>query len=109
MPPNTTNNQDISGVTGVFAGWTASDLVGSPMSVAEMTWNIYGPTPTILPSAYAKMMAETALERDYGLATFNLDRDTGQSGDYGKVCNIFFHQIVHLIMLVHVAGSHQQL
>jgi CubicO group peptidase (beta-lactamase class C family) len=84
MPKNEKNDEDVSDVAGVFAGWTASDLVGTPTEVASLAWNIYGPTPTILPKQYADMMAKTALERDYGLATFNLERDTGHSGDYGK-------------------------
>ena len=83
MPGHQSNDQDVVQVTGVFAGWTASDIVGTPSDVARLTWNIYGPEPTILPKEYADMMASTALARDYGLATFNLARDTGQSGSYG--------------------------
>merc|ERR1712050_592821 len=37
----------------------------------------------ILPKNYADLMATTAMERDYGLATFNLARDTGHKGRYG--------------------------
>jgi hypothetical protein len=84
MPDHKTNDQDVAGVDGVFAGWTASDLVATPAEVAALTWAIYGPEPTILPKKYADMMAATALSRDYGLATFNLERDSGQSGDYGN-------------------------
>ena len=78
MPRGQLNDQDVALVTGVFAGWTASDLVGSASDVAELTWAIYGPSPTVLPKAYSELMASTALSRDYGLATFNLARDTGQ-------------------------------
>ena len=45
------NDQDVSSVDGVFAGWTASDLVGTPADVAALTWAIYGPEPTVLPKA----------------------------------------------------------
>lgn len=83
MPSNITNDQDVAGVDGVFAGWTAADIVGSASAVAELTWAIYGPEPTVLPKAYSELMASTAMARDYGLATFNLARDTGQSGEYG--------------------------
>jgi CubicO group peptidase (beta-lactamase class C family) len=84
MPENHTNDQDVGGVDGVFAGWTASDLVGTPRDVAAMGWAIYGPEPTILPKEYSDLMASTALSRDYGLATFNLVRDTGQTSKYGE-------------------------
>jgi CubicO group peptidase (beta-lactamase class C family) len=83
MPARELNDQDVASVTGVFAGWTASDLVGTASDVAELTWAIYGPSPTVLPKTYSDLMASTALSRDYGLATFNLQRDTGQEGDYG--------------------------
>lgn len=83
MPANTTNNQDVSGVDGVFAGWTASDILGTASDIAAMTWAIYGPAPTILPKQYADLMAATAMTRDYGLATFNLSSMTGHAGDYG--------------------------
>ena len=73
----------VAGVTGVFAGWTASDLVGTASDVADLAWEIYGPQPTVLPKKYADLMASTALSRDYGLATFNLQRDSGHSGKYG--------------------------
>lgn len=79
MPYGQTNNKDVAGVEGVFAGWTASDIVGTPSAVAELTWAIYGPNPTVLPKEYSDLMASTALSRDYGLATFNLARDTGHS------------------------------
>jgi CubicO group peptidase (beta-lactamase class C family) len=84
MPKGSNNNQDVAGVDGVFAGWTASDLVATATDVAALGWGIYGPSPTVLPKAYADMMAATALSRDYGLATFNLARDSGQQGKYGE-------------------------
>ena len=83
MPAGQTNDFDVGGVDGVFAGWTASDLVGSATDVAALGWSIYGPSPTVLPKKYSDLMASTALSRDYGYATFNLQRDTGQSGEYG--------------------------
>ena len=41
----------MTAVDGVFAGWTASDLVGTPAAVAALAWAIYGPEPTVLPKA----------------------------------------------------------
>ena len=37
VPKGQHNNQDVAGVTGVFAGWTASDLVGTATDVAALT------------------------------------------------------------------------
>jgi CubicO group peptidase (beta-lactamase class C family) len=81
MPSGVLNDRDVSDIDGVFAGWTASDLVGSASNVASLVWAIYGPSPTVLPPSMSRLMVRTAMERDYGLATFNLTRDTGQSGE----------------------------
>jgi len=84
MPPGELNDEDVAAIDGVFAGWTASDLMGSAADVARLTWAIYGPDPTVLPKKEADLMASTALARDYGYATFNLARDTGHTGPYGE-------------------------
>lgn len=87
QPAGQHNDQDVAGVDGVFAGWTASDLVGNASAVAALAWEIYGPSPTILPKAWAQKMVEGLTSekhaKDYGLATFNLARVTGQTGDFG--------------------------
>ena len=82
MPEGVTNDQDVGAVDGVFAGWTASDLVAT--DVVALTLAIYGPQPTMFPKPYSDLMASSALARDYGYATFNLQRDSGQTGHYGE-------------------------
>lgn len=82
LPAGQHNDQDVSGVDGVFAGWTASDLVATTPAAAELAWEIYGPQPEVLPPTHAALMVP---EKDsiYGLATFNLGFRTGQNGTYG--------------------------
>ncbi len=42
---------------GVFAGWTASDLLGPPLEVVQLVQAIYGPTAGLLPPDLQKFMA----------------------------------------------------
>jgi len=65
-------NKDVANVSGVFAGWTGADMLGSPLAVAELAWNIYGPEPSILPKKFAALMNNP--QGFYGVATFNLDQ-----------------------------------
>merc|ERR1712063_128764 len=46
---NGTNDQDVSAVHGIFAGWTASDVVATPAAMADLTWEVYGPEPSVAP------------------------------------------------------------
>jgi len=79
MPPGVLNSHDNWEVSGVFSGWTASDIVATAAAVADLTWEVYGPDHNILPEEVVNLMipAKNAI---YGLATFNLDRNTGQTG-----------------------------
>ena len=85
-PEGVTNDQDVGAVDGVFAGWTASDLVATAADVAALTLAIYGPQPiaTVLPKPYSDLMASSALACDYGYATLNLQGDSGQIGHYAE-------------------------
>lgn len=74
--------KDVVDVGGVFAGWTGADMVGTPLVVAELAWNIYGPEPTIAPKQFASLMNNP--KGFYGVATFNLDRQTAQNNKYGR-------------------------
>jgi len=72
-------------VPGVFAGWTASDIVADASAVADLAWNIYG-TKTVTPNSDLMIPSNGGLGKDYeiyGLATFNLAGDTGQTGKWG--------------------------
>lgn len=80
------NDHDNWDVAGVFAGWTASDIVAPVDAVADLAWEIYGPPHSVAPAAYVKEMVpkQSILNYQiYGMATFNLAMVTGQKGDYG--------------------------
>lgn len=79
-PNGTTVNIDVSAVDGCFAGWTASDVVASPAAMADLTWAVYGPDPSIAPPELAKLMHNDGTSgHGYGVATFNMNSKTGQS------------------------------
>lgn len=83
MPSNQTNNQDVWAVDGVFSGWTASDLVASPISMARLYWEIYGPNPSIAADSAKVMAVPRSSGLFYGFATFGLSERTGQNSSYG--------------------------
>jgi len=83
MPKNQTNNHDVWAVDGVFSGWTASDIIASPACMAQLYWDIYGPSPNIASSS-AKIMAVPGGHTVYGFATFGLSKHTGQNNTYGE-------------------------
>ena len=68
---------DISNVDGVFAGWTASDLIGPPRDVAKLVYGIYGPNSPLLPIELQEFMFPKDNESFYGFATFNLTDISG--------------------------------
>lgn len=89
MPNNHTyNDHDNGDVKGVFAGWTASNLVTSPAGMANMTWEIYA-VDTFAPKKFTDQMIppKPSLLHPfsiYGLGTFNIGFQTGQKGVYGQ-------------------------
>lgn len=74
---------EVSKVSGVFSGWTASDLVGTASDVARLAYDVYAPPYKLVAKRYVDMMYETSNLTGYGLATFNLTRRTGQHGPDG--------------------------
>jgi len=82
---NGTNDQDVTQVHGVFAGWTASDVVATPQAMADLTWAVYGPEPTVAPIELATLMHNDGTgQHHYGVATFNMNSKTGQKNNsYG--------------------------
>mmetsp|Transcript_31956 Transcript_31956/g.38629 ORF Transcript_31956/g.38629 Transcript_31956/m.38629 type:complete len:460 (-) Transcript_31956:39-1418(-) len=79
---NNTKHIDVSGVEGVFAGWTASDIIGSPADLAMFAYDLYGPEARIISADMVKEMIPT--DPIYGLATFNLTWTTGRKGAAGS-------------------------
>ena len=65
----------VGNVAGVFAGWTASDLIADCADAASLAYSIYG-TTEMLPQKLMELMIPNATEY-YALATFNLTHTTG--------------------------------
>ena len=82
---NNTKAIDVSKVAGVFAGWTASDLVGPASDIAELAYLVYAPPYKLIAKEYVDMMYNTSGLTGYGLATFNLTRRTGLHGPDGRL------------------------
>merc|ERR1711865_125981 len=53
-------------VSGVFAGYSASDFVGTPRAVAELGYALWGNSSTLMPAHYRDLMVPT--HSFYGLA-----------------------------------------
>eukprot|EP00754_Rhynchopus_humris_P040234 Rhum_TRINITY_DN23289_c0_g1::Rhum_TRINITY_DN23289_c0_g1_i1::g.177627::m.177627/K01286/E3.4.16.4; D-alanyl-D-alanine carboxypeptidase len=70
---------DVWDIEGVFAGWTASDIVAPVSNMANLAYFIYGPDERLIAKKYQDMMIPT--DGFYGLATFNL---TWQLGKYAQ-------------------------
>mmetsp|Transcript_112484 Transcript_112484/g.216681 ORF Transcript_112484/g.216681 Transcript_112484/m.216681 type:complete len:510 (-) Transcript_112484:71-1600(-) len=87
MPKGVHNDHDNGQVKGVFAGWTASNLVTSASAMANMTWEIYAAHSFAPKHFIDQMLPPKATVRHplvfYGLGTFTLNMVTGQRGDYG--------------------------
>lgn len=82
MPKTQHNDRDIWRVDGVFSGWTASDIIAPASAIADLTWEVFGPSPSIAPKDYVAQMVPRETDI-YGLASHNLGRNTGQTGKYG--------------------------
>lgn len=72
--PELSGGIDVSERHGVFAGWTASDFVGTSSDVAELGHALYGKEAAIVSKEYVDQMIPTG--PFYGFATFNLTRMT---------------------------------
>jgi CubicO group peptidase (beta-lactamase class C family) len=88
MPSKTYNDHDNGDVKGVFAGWTASNIVSTPSAMANLTWEIYS-AYSLAPKEFVDQMAppKRSLRHPfsiYGLGTFNLNMETGQQGEYAR-------------------------
>lgn len=113
MPENcSTANHDVWEVSGVFAGWTASDLVGTPAAVAALALEIYGPRSRILPRKFAKEMVPKG-HRWYGMGTFSLSGFVDDSAPerlregyghlgstYGYQSAVFYHPALEFTIAI---------
>mmetsp|Transcript_3182 Transcript_3182/g.6258 ORF Transcript_3182/g.6258 Transcript_3182/m.6258 type:complete len:438 (+) Transcript_3182:19-1332(+) len=72
---NQTGGKDVWTTSGVFAGWTASNIVGSVGDIAKFTFELYGAgSQLISPKVQKEMIPEDGF---YGLATMNFAGMTG--------------------------------
>jgi len=84
MPKGVANDHDNWDVDGVFAVWTASNLVATPEIIADLVWEIYGPPSSIVPHEYVKEMTTFhGIIGFYGLGTMNVGRSLGHKDQYG--------------------------
>lgn len=72
------NNHDNWNVSGVFAGWTASNIVANASAVAKLAWEIFGPPSSVAPKRYVDQMVPGRTQF-YGLGAFNLGFFTGHA------------------------------
>uniref|UniRef100_A0A7S4W1H0 Beta-lactamase-related domain-containing protein n=1 Tax=Alexandrium monilatum TaxID=311494 RepID=A0A7S4W1H0_9DINO len=82
VPKGQHNDHDNWEVDGVFSGWTASNLVATPSTVAELTWQIFGPPEGIAPKEFVDQMIPKRTHL-YGLGAFNIGFQTGHMDALG--------------------------
>lgn len=80
---------NVGHVSGVFAGYSAADFIGSPSAVAEIGYALWGKPSTLVPAEFRDLMVPNLTSRDfrnsfYGLASQNvgLMGITGGKGEY---------------------------
>lgn len=81
---------DVWSVTGVYGGWTASDITARTSDVARLAYDIFGAHgPRVLTAASVATMVpkNTAHHFPYGFATFNLSDGYGVSAGKAKNYN----------------------
>lgn len=74
---------DVFDVAGVFGGWTASDIVLNVEDAASLVYDVYGSEHKLISKGLVEQMYTASNETGYGLATFNLTRNTGVPGEGG--------------------------
>jgi CubicO group peptidase (beta-lactamase class C family) len=90
---NNTGAIDITGVSGVFGGWTASDFVATAHDAATLAQELYGNFALVSKPLVAEMYARSDLT-GYGLATFNLTRLTPNDVAYGHLGATYGYQSI---------------
>jgi len=75
---NHTGSTDIMNVKSDFSGWTASDMVASPLEAAKLMWNVFGPESILSPASKQRMRQRTN-SNFYHFASMNMSFLTGQT------------------------------
>jgi len=82
QPGNLSNHNNWQ-VDGVFAGWTASNVVATSAQIADLAWEIWGPPSSVAPKELTDQMIPQRMHI-YGLGAFNVGLfSAGQSGKLG--------------------------
>jgi CubicO group peptidase (beta-lactamase class C family) len=82
---NNTGSIDVSGVSGVFGGWTAADFVADASDAASLVLDVYAPPYKLVSKPLVDQMYESSSLTGYGLSTFNLTRLTPSDVAYGHL------------------------
>lgn len=69
--------KDVFNISGVYSGWTASDITAPVGDIAALVYEVYGPNERIVSKATQDAMYEASNGTGYGMATFNLTGHTG--------------------------------
>ena len=85
---------DVSGISGVFGGWTAADFVAPAADAAALAQDLYGPSHKLVSAALAQRMYDESSLTGYGLATFNLTRLTPHDVAMGHLGATYGYQSV---------------
>jgi len=81
--PGDLSNHNNWQVDGVFAGWTASNVVATSAQIADLAWEIWGPPSSVAPKELTDQMIPQHMHI-YGLGAFNVGLfSAGQSGKLG--------------------------
>ena len=91
---NNTKAIDVSGISGVFGGWTAADFVAPAADAAALAQDLYGPSHKLVSAALAQRMYDESSLTGYGLATFNLTRLTPHDVAMGHLGATYGYQSV---------------
>ncbi|CAE7186752.1 unnamed protein product [Symbiodinium pilosum] len=81
--PGNLSNHNNWEVDGVFAGWTASNVVATSAQIADLAWEIWGPPSSVAPKELTDQMIPQRMHI-YGLGAFNVGLfAAGQTGKLG--------------------------
>jgi CubicO group peptidase (beta-lactamase class C family) len=89
MPKGQHNNHDVWEVHGLFSGWTGTNLVASASAVAQLAWEVYGPTHSFISRESTEQMIPK-IDHDasqwYGLGTADMSDISGHpvKSRYGR-------------------------
>ena len=91
---NNTGAIDITDISGVYGGWTASDFTALAIDAAQLAQSLYGPSYALVKKELVDEMYSSSTLTGYGLATFNLTRLTPNDVAYGHLGATYGYQSI---------------